>query len=117
VTRIHRVADLQKASHQVKVRLEDPPPLLKPETLCRVRFLADERAPAAGPALFRVPRSGVRDGAVFVFDPTEGGRARRVAVEVVEESGEHAVVRGALSVAQRVILDPVEDGERVEEKR
>jgi hypothetical protein len=64
-----------------------------------------------------VPKASVRDGAVFVFDPTEGGHARRVAVEVVQESGGEATVRGALSVAQRVILDPVEDGERVEEKR
>jgi hypothetical protein len=117
VTRIQRESDLLKNTLQVKVRLEDPPALLRPETLCRARFLAAAGAPAAGPALFRVPKASVRDGAVFVFDPTGGGRARRVSVEVVRETGEDAVVRGALSVAQRVILDPVEDGERVEEKR
>ncbi len=42
--------------------------------------------------------------------------ARRVPVEQVGEEQGMVVVRGALSVTQKVILDEVEDGERVEEK-
>lgn len=39
VTRITHEADLQKNTLQVKVRVLDPSPLLKPEMLTRVRFL------------------------------------------------------------------------------
>jgi hypothetical protein len=99
----------------VKVKLVDPDPLLRPETLCRARFIA---APgeqvAAGRQLFLVPKEAVRDGAVFVVDPT-AGRARRIAVERAGEEGGDAVVGGELSMTHRVILDPVEEGDRVKE--
>jgi hypothetical protein len=116
VLRIQRESDLLKNTLQVKVKLTDPDPLLRPETLCRARFLAvpGEQASAA-PQLFLVPKGAVREGAVFVVDPTEG-RARRVPVEGAGEEGGDAVVRGALSVTHRVILDPVEDGDRVKER-
>ncbi len=115
VLRVQRESDLLKNTLQVKVKLIDPDPLLRPETLCRARFLAapGEQA-AAGPQLFVVPKQAVRDGAVFVVDPT-AGRARRIAVERAGEEGGDAVVRGDLSVTHRVILDPVEDGDRVKE--
>lgn len=116
VLRVQRESDLLKNTLQVKVKLVDPDPLLRPETLCRARFLAAQgEAAAAGPQLFLVPKGAVRDGAVFVVDPT-AGRARRIAVERVGDEGSDAVVRGALSVTHRVILDPVEDGDRVKEQ-
>ena len=113
VLRIQRESDLLKNTLQVKVRIDDPDPLLRPETLCRARFQASGKTAARGPALFRVPKAAVRDGAVFLLDPT-AGRARRVPVERVGEVGDLVVVRGALSVTHKVILDEVEDGERVE---
>ncbi len=115
VDRIQRESDLLKNTLQVKVRLLDPDPLLRPETLCRARFLATGGDAKRGPALFRVPRDAVRGGAVFVLDPR--GHARRVIVERVGESGEAVVVKGGLSVTHRVILDSVEEGERVKEDR
>jgi multidrug efflux pump subunit AcrA (membrane-fusion protein) len=116
VLRVQRESDLLKNTLQVKVKLLDPDPLLRPETLCRARFLAAPgEAAAAGPQLFLVPRRAVRDGAVFVIDPTGGGRARRIGVEGAGEEGDDSLVRGPLSVTHRVILDPVEDGERVKE--
>ncbi len=115
VLRLQRESDLLKNTLQVKVKLVDPDPLLRPETLCRARFLAGPGEPAAGaPQIFLVPKEAVRDGAVFVIDPT-AHRARRIAVERAGEEGGDAVVRGALSVTHRVILDPVEDGDRVKE--
>lgn len=116
VLRVQRESDLLKNTLQVKVKLIDPDPLLRPETLCRARFLAapGEQA-AAGPQLFLVPKEAVRDGAVFVVDPT-AKRARRIAVERMGDEGSDAVVRGELSVTHRVILDPVEDGDRVKER-
>jgi HlyD family secretion protein len=117
VLRIERESDLLKNTLQVKVKLLDPDPLLRPETLCRARFLAapGEQASAA-PQLFLVPKGAVRDGAVFVVDPAEG-RAHRIPVESVGEEEGDAVVKGALSLTHRVILDAVEDGERVKEKQ
>lgn len=116
VIRVQRESDLLKNTLQVKVHVTDPDPLLRPETLVRARFAAREGAEAAPVvALFRIPRSAARGDAVFVVDPRGGGRARRVAVERVGEEGEELIVRGELSVSHRVILDPVEDGDRVKE--
>jgi len=116
VLRVQRESDLLKNTLQVKVQLVDPDPLLRPETLCRARFLTvpGEQA-ATGPQLFLVPNGAVRDGAVFVIDPT-AKRARRIAVERVGEEGGDAVVRGELSMTHRVILDAVADGDRVKER-
>ncbi len=116
VQRIQRESDLLKNTLQVKVQIIDPPALLRPETLCRARFLAEETTEAVGAqASFRVPKAAVQDGRVFVFDPTEG-TARGIAVEVVQEDGAGVVLRGELSVTQRAILVPVTDGERVQEE-
>jgi len=118
VLRIQRESDLLKNTTQVKVRLIDPDALLVPETLCRARFLAktrDGKSEQAGPALFLVSRSAIRNGTVMVFDPADGGTARPVAVEEVGSADGAVVVRGDLSVTQRVILDAVKAGERVEE--
>jgi len=118
VLRIQRESDLLKNTTQVKVRLDDPPPLLVPETLCRARILGgakDSGENAEVPELFRVPRGALKGDAVFVFDPGDGGRARRVPVERVGDEEGGAIVRGPLSATQRVILDDVEDGVRVKE--
>jgi len=119
VTRVQRESDLLKNTLQVKVRLIDPDPILRPETLCRARFLADAAAEegaddeGAAPMLFRVPREALRDGRVFVVTP-DG--AKSIAVESVGQADGDAVVRGELSVTQRVVLDPVEEGEKVREE-
>ena len=53
---------------------------------------------------------------MFVIDPTGGGRARRIPVEPAGEEEGDALVRGELSATHRVILDTVEDGDRVKEQ-
>lgn len=117
VQRIQRESDLLKNTLQVKVQVLDPPLLLRPETLCRARFLAEETTETVGAqTAFRVPKASVQNGRVFVFDPTEG-TARGIAVEVVQEDGAGVVVRGELSVTQRAILVPVTEGERVQEEQ
>jgi multidrug efflux pump subunit AcrA (membrane-fusion protein) len=52
VTRITHQADLQKNTLQIKVRVLDPDPMLRPEMLTRVRFLGgeDDRTDASGVA-------------------------------------------------------------------
>jgi len=112
VLRVQRESDLLKNTLQVKVRLLDPDPLLRPETLVRARFLAPPGTDGAPVELFRVPRGAVRNGgAVFVLHP-DG--ARRVAVEKVAEVDADVIVRGPLTPADLVILDPVAEGERVQ---
>jgi multidrug efflux pump subunit AcrA (membrane-fusion protein) len=116
VTRVLSQADPLKNTLQVKVRIEDPDPLLKPEMLVRAQFLAVESAsgPASASVRILVPKRAVRQGAVFVFDPTGGGRARRVPVTAGAADGDAIEVAGALGETQRVILDEVVEDERVE---
>ena len=118
VQRLQHESDLLKNTLQVKVELVDPPPLLRPETLCRARFLAsaDPATPAAAaPTAFLVPKAAVHGGSVFVFDPARRC-ARAIAVTAVGEQGDDAVVQGELSVTQRVVLTEVADGEAVREE-
>lgn len=120
VLRIQHETDLLKNTLQVKVRLVDPPELWRPETLCRARFLGRPRPAGSGDGdhgdgAFLVPKDAVQNGSVFVIDPTRGV-ARGIAVEVVGEQNGAAIVRGDLSVTQKLILDPVTAGEAVQEQ-
>lgn len=116
VYRLVSQADRNNNTLEAKVRVADPDPLMKPEMVVRARFLAPE-PPADAPAAVRllVPKAAVRGDAVFVIDPTHGGRARRVPVVRVGEDGDRVEVRGDLSATHRVILEPVEDGDRVKD--
>ncbi|MCU0863676.1 MAG: efflux RND transporter periplasmic adaptor subunit [Planctomycetes bacterium] len=120
VQRLQRESDLLKNTLQVKVQVLDPPPLLRPETLCRARFLGAPATAAGQPPptrpTFVVPTAAVQDGVVFHFDPA-ARRARAVPVQVLQQQGEQTVVQGELSPAMRVILVPVQDGESVQEAR
>jgi len=116
VQRLQHESDLLKNTLQVKIALFDAPALWRPETLCRARFLgAADPSSTAPAAAFLVPKEAVRAGLVFVFDPARG-TARAVAATVVREETEGTVVRGELSITQRVILSPVVDGEVVREE-
>jgi multidrug efflux pump subunit AcrA (membrane-fusion protein) len=120
VTRVEGRADPLKNTLQVKVRIEDPDPVLRPEMLARARFLAPAAgtAPAAGdatgPLRVLVPKRALRGDVVFVLDPRGGGKARAVRVARGAEDGDWVEVRGDLSATHRAILDDVEDGERVD---
>ncbi|MHC5010528.1 MAG: efflux RND transporter periplasmic adaptor subunit [Planctomycetota bacterium] len=118
VHRLQHEADILKNTLQVKVRITDPDPLLRPEMLARARFLpaevpAGEDEPATEVQV-SVPAEAVRGGAVFVWDPRGGGRARRVPVETLGTDPDGWTrVEGALGPSHKVILDPVEDGQAV----
>jgi hypothetical protein len=111
-------ADPAKGTQQLKVRIDDPDPLLVPETLVRVRFLVEAPAgdAASGRTRVLVPKEAVRDGAVLVIDPRSGGRARRVPVHAMAPEGDWVEVHGDVSATHRVILEEgVADGDRVRE--
>ncbi len=117
VDRLVHEADLNKNTLQVKVRIEEPDPLLRPEMLCRARFEVKndgaERPAGDRPSVVLVRTAAIRDGAVFVYDPTEGGKARRVPVRTIREDGEWTEVEARLGLSSKVILDVVRDGEAV----
>lgn len=117
IDRLVHEADINQNALQVKIRVKKVHPRMRPEMLCRVTFetVAPSEAGASARASRRhsVPSEAVRDGAVFVFDPTGGGRARRVPVTVVGTADGRTIVDGDIGVSNRVILDPVEDGEKV----
>ncbi len=123
VTRRVHEADINKNTLQVKVRVEKPDGLLRPEMLCSARFLIPPSARkgttkptkhvTTDGAVFRIPKEAVRDGAVYVYDPRHGGRARKVGIELVHEHDGMAHVRGALTRSSQIILDAVADGDAV----
>lgn len=104
VARITHEADLQKNTLQVKVRVIDPSPILKPEMLTRVKFLgggggsaADaDQATEQGAAVL-APERAVRteNGRSFVWAVRDrrGDRGTAVAVEVTPLGAEGGWVR------------------------
>lgn len=115
VQRLQHESDLLKNTLQVKVQLLDAPELWRPETLVRARFQTRRSAAAVGAEMtFLVPSTAIRDGLVHVFVP-DTQRARAISVTLVGNTQDGVLVRGKLSPTQRVILDAVQDGERVQE--
>ncbi|MEQ8317984.1 MAG: efflux RND transporter periplasmic adaptor subunit [Phycisphaerales bacterium] len=121
VDRVTYEADLQKNTLQAKVRVIDPSPLLRPEMLTRVKFLprggGQEDAPELGDASMLVPSDAIDDGHVWVVRNRRGdtGKAFAQGVEVLEDLGEYARVRGALRSGDLLALDTtnLDDGARV----
>jgi RND family efflux transporter MFP subunit len=117
-------ADIQKNTLQVKVAIESPPPVFKPEMLVDVTFLAPQRpdaktAPSSEQHIY-VPRSLVRQGEagsfVWLVDQS-AGVARRTPVELGHEAGGGLVeVTRGLVITSRLIATGAEglsDGERI----
>ncbi len=121
VDRLVREADITQAKLQIKVRVEDPDALLRPEMLATAKFLLQGGRPTASKgtvsARVLVPTEALRDDAIYLYDPTGGGKARRVAVTVLERGDEWTAVEGELGASSKVILDDVRDGEPVKGKQ
>lgn len=120
VDRITYEADLQKNTLQAKVRVIDPSPLLRPEMLTRVKFLpaGGDRPEAQTPgAAVLVPIEAIDDGLVWVVRDRRGrvGRAYAQAVEVVQQQGAWAKVRGSLHAGDLLAIGDTElvEGARV----
>jgi RND family efflux transporter MFP subunit len=117
-------ANIQKNTLQVKVALDAPTSILKPEMLVDATFLAPKSAePAADGAeivRFYLPQQVIeRDDAgsfVWVADQSEGV-ARKVTVTLGNAAGGGLMdVRGDITVASRVIARGIEglnDGTRI----
>ncbi len=121
VDRITYEADLQKNTLQAKVRVIDPSPLLRPEMLTRVKFLprggSGGEAPELGDTTMLVPTGAIDNGRVWVVRNRRGdtGKAFPQGVEVLEEQGEWARVRGELRSGDLLALNTtnLNEGARV----
>jgi len=110
-------ANRQKATVQIKVKVEEPDDHLRPEMNASVAFLADEKPAEAGGAppkpVVMVRSTAVRDGAVFVvFD----GRAMRRAVKTGATSNQKVRIEEGLIGGEDVIVAPpagLKDGDKV----
>ncbi|REJ66400.1 MAG: efflux RND transporter periplasmic adaptor subunit [Planctomycetota bacterium] len=108
-------ADIQKNTLEVKVDIEDPPSVFKPEMLVDVTFLAPPVTRPAGLSASEqamriyVPRRLIRqeggETIVWVADVSDGV-ARRTPVETGVRAGELVEVTTGLTVASRLITTP-----------
>ncbi len=123
VLRLTAQADIAKNTVQVKVRIIDPPPELRPEMLCRVR-IGGGRAAGEGPAPAQsarqrvfAPRSLLDGTTALVADAPRDGLARAAARTVTlgdeERDGWIEIIDGLRP--GDVLVDPrvVGDGERI----
>jgi HlyD family secretion protein len=116
-------AKRQKATVQVKVKVENPDSYLRPEMNASVAFLADEKpAAAAGggtapaQAVILVPPSALRNDTVFVL---LGGKAIERKVKAGATTGEGVRIESGLIGGEDLIVNPpagLKDGDRVRRK-
>jgi HlyD family secretion protein len=125
VTRITNEADLQKNTLQIKVRVLNPSPVLKPEMLTRVKFLGTGGSSTStrtdAPSLL-VPTEALTDrtddaGVVWTVRGRRGavGTAQPVSVSVVAAENDTTLVRGPLSQGDLLVVSNTDlrPGQRV----
>lgn len=119
IIRITHEADLQKNTLQVKVRVIDPDPLLRPEMLTRVKFLPDETSTVSAHQsiektheMVRVPRGSI-DGTSGthriwqIVDRANGrGVLNPVGVTIISTDGDWVTVQGDLPSGAVIASDP-----------
>jgi len=116
-------ADMQKNTLEVKVTIDAPPPVLKPDMLVEVTFLADGGDTAldepSETLRVYVPRQLVQhdDGgsSVWVAD-LAAATARRTAVQTGDAAGPLTEITDGLTPASRLIAAPpptLRDGQRI----
>jgi RND family efflux transporter MFP subunit len=116
-------ADVQKNTLQVKVSVKDPPPVLKPDMLVQVTFLAPPgaRGPEDGHPSLRllVPRLLVEKdaGGAHVWIPDQAaGVARLRPVELGPPAGDLIEVTAGLNAADKLIAagrEGLREGDRI----
>ena len=113
-------ANRQKATVQVKVKVQKPDGDLRPDMNASVDFIADaqpakaEKTPAT--PLVYVPASAVRDGAVFI---NLNGKAVKRSVKTGATTAQGVRVEAGLIGGEEVIVNPpseLKDGDKVKNK-
>ncbi|MDZ4688636.1 MAG: efflux RND transporter periplasmic adaptor subunit [Planctomycetaceae bacterium] len=117
------LTDIQKNTLQVKLTIDDPPAVLKPDMLVQVTFLAPPRPNVEGstpPLRLLAPREVIQgsgsDATVWLADQASGtAKLRRVTVGSATADGQLEIITG-LNVGDRLIAGDREslvDGERI----
>lgn len=120
VIRITHEADLQKNTLQVKVRVIDPDPILRPEMLTRVKFLGSSDSPSGdGSAAqepealtVRIPEQSIdasnSQQQVWIVTDRSNGRGVLQPVAITTRSAEDgwATVTGSLLPGSMIAADP-----------
>jgi HlyD family secretion protein len=112
-------ANRQKATVQIKVKVQKPDSHLRPEMNASVAFLAEKSSKAdtgAARPVVIVPAAAVKDGAVFVLF---GGKAVRRAVKTGATSGQGIRIEDGLTGGEDLIVAPppgLKDGDKVRTK-
>lgn len=112
-------ANYSKATVQVKVRINDPDDHLRVEGSAQVSFMADEQAPASGPATIWIPATAVRvgaDGARSTVFVVQDGRLKETTVELGRTRGDQVEVLGGLHESDWIAsqdVDKLANGQRV----
>jgi HlyD family secretion protein len=114
-------ANRQKATVQVKVKVENPDDYLRPEMNASVAFYSDTPASSAAAAqekpVILAPSSSVHEGAVFVV---LGDKAVRRAVKTGAVTGENVRIEEGLIGGEDLIVNPpqtLKDGDKVKVKQ
>lgn len=119
VLRITHEADLQKNTLQVKVRVIEPDPVLRPEMLTRVKFLGDSGKTSASPTQERssqttlqIPASAIdrseRTEQVWIIKNRSNGRGELTPIPVSLQavSGQWAVIKADLQPGALLAANP-----------
>jgi HlyD family secretion protein len=115
VTRISGEADFQRNTLEIKVRLLKPDDRLRPEMLCRAKFLAPQltgdqnvSATALGVLIpqILVPETGKKHHQLFIVSQ-DGKTAEVVSIEVGDQVvGEHISIISGLHGGEQIIANP-----------
>lgn len=119
------IADIQKNTLQVKVAVDNPPGLLRPDMLVQVTFLAPRSATgregAEPPLRLLIPRSLVEtageQSTVWIVDPVSTRAMRRIVVLGGATEGDLIEATSGLHVGDRVIVsgrEALQDGARIQ---
>ncbi len=113
-------ANRQKATVQVKVKVQRPDDYLRPDMNASVAFVEDAKqestAPATGKPVFYVPPAVIRGDTVYL---SVNGRALKRAIRVGSRNAEGVRVEDGLIGGEDLILNPppeLKDGDRVRVK-
>ena len=121
---ISSLADIQKNTLQVKVEIESPPPVFKPEMLVDVTFLAPKQTGGTSQrsttTRLYVPQTLIQDGDngtfVWVADQAAGvARSAPVTTGIVGNIGLIEITAGLTPSSRLIVggIDGIEDGDRI----
>lgn len=117
------LTDIQKNTLQVKISIDDPPSIIKPDMLVQVTFLAPPRSSPEGsksPLRLLIPQDLVQgtgeDATVWLADQINSqARLRRISLGTMTEEGLREITTG-LNVGDRLIVsgrESLRDGDRI----